>query len=223
MKILVKLPTKGRKEKFFSVLDIFYNLCEDGKNTHYLITLDNNDFTMNRNDVKNRLSEYENLNYIFGNSISKLSATNRDLEKFNNWDVLVLASDDTIPIVQGWDRIIREKMTENYPDTDGVLHFNDGHQNDNLNTLPILGKKYYDRFGYVQFPEYKSTFADNEFMEVSKLLNKTKYFDQVIIEHQHPDWGYGERDYAHKENYDNFNYDSNLFKVRKTFNFGLNL
>jgi len=223
MKILVKLPTKGRKEKFFSVLDTFYDLCEDVENTNYLITLDNNDYTMNRQDVKNSFSEYENLNYTFGNSVSKLSATNRDLDKFNDWDILVLASDDTIPLVQGWDNVIREKMKEHFPDTDGVLHFNDGHQKDNLNTLPILGKKYFDRFGYVQFPEYKSTFADNEFMEVSKLLNKRIYFDQVIIEHQHPDWGYGERDYAHKENIKNYDFDRNLFMVRKIFNFGLNL
>jgi hypothetical protein len=223
MKILVKLPTKFRKDKFFNTLDIFYNLCDDIDNTFFLITLDNDDYIMNTNEVKEKLSSYKHLTYYFDNSISKLSATNRDLDKFTNWDILVLASDDTIPLIKCWDRIIREKMLESFPDTDGVLHFNDGHQEDRLNTLPILGKKYFDRFGYVQYPEYKSVYADNEFMEVSKLLNKTKYYNIVIIEHQHPDWGYGKHDYAHKENYQNLTHDSNLFNKRKSLNFNLNI
>lgn len=221
MKILVKLPTKKRKDKFFETLDIFYKLCEDIEKTSFLITLDNDDTEMNNEFVKNKLKLYQNLDYTFGDSPSKLFATNRDLENFQDWDILVLASDDTIPMIYGWDHKIRSMMIENFPDTDGVLHFNDGHQKQNLNTLPILGKKYFDRFGYVQYPGYKSVYADNEFMEVSKILNKVIYLDEVIIEHQHPDWGYGRHDYAHNENYKNLNHDTNLFNNRKKINFEL--
>jgi hypothetical protein len=222
MKLLVKLPTKRRKEKFFSVLDKFIDLSEKPENVHYVITLDNNDEIMNTSEVKERFRKYENLSYIYGDSKSKLDATNRDLDLFKSWDILVLASDDTIPLVKGWDTIITTKMIEHFPDTDGTLHFNDGHQKDALNTLPILGKKYFDRFGYVQFPEYKSVYADNDFMSVARILNKIVYFSDVIIEHQHPDWGYGTRDYAHTENYQNLKHDSDLFEYRKSINFGIN-
>ena len=92
MKILVKLPTKKRKEKFFSTLDIFYNLLDDIENTAFLITLDDDDDDMVNDEVLNKLTGYKNLSYTVGKSIHKLSATNRDLEKFNDWDILVLAS-----------------------------------------------------------------------------------------------------------------------------------
>ena len=63
-------------------------------------------------------------------------------------------------------------MTELYPNTDGVLWFNDGNQGNRLNTLCILGKKYYERFNYIYHPDYTSLWADNEFMDVANLLNK---------------------------------------------------
>jgi hypothetical protein len=220
-KILVKLPTKFRKEKFFTTLDIFYKMCSDLENTFFLITIDDDDDVMNSEEVSKKMKSYKNLNFYSGYSKSKLSATNRDLEKFTDWDIMVLASDDTIPVLNGWDQDIRENMKTFFSDTDGVLWYNDGFQGNRLNTLPILGKKYFDRFGYVQYPEYKSCFADNEFMEVSKILNKYKYIDKTIIQHQHPDWGFGQKDYAHDENVKNFNYDSNLFNERKKINFNL--
>ena len=58
-----------------------------------------------------------------------------------------------VPLVNGYDTVIKEKMTLHYADTDGVLWFNDGHQEKKLNTLCILGKKYYDRFGYIYHPD----------------------------------------------------------------------
>jgi hypothetical protein len=125
------------------------------------------------------------------------------------------------PKVKGYDNIIRNKMKEHYPDTDGVLWFNDGHQGNNLNTLCILGKKYYERFNYIYHPEYKSVWSDNEFMLVGNLLQKQTYFDEVIIEHEHPDWGYGKRDTIHQVNSINESHDRNLFMSRKQNNFYL--
>jgi hypothetical protein len=59
-------------------------------------------------------------------------------------------------------------------------------------------------------------------MSVAKILNKIVYFSDVIIEHQHPDWGYGNYDYAHVENNQNLGHDANLFNYRQSINFGIN-
>ena len=126
-----------------------------------------------------------------------------------------------IPVIQGFDTIIKNKMTEHYPDTDGVLWFNDGYQGNKLNTLCILGKKYYDRFNYIYNPEYKSVWSDNEFMDVANILNKQTYFDEVIIRHEHPDWGFGKNDLIHQENIKNESFDRQVFYRRKNINFGL--
>ena len=138
-----------------------------------------------------------------------------------DFDIVLLASDDMVPQIKGFDTIIKEKMLSNYPDTDGVLWFNDGYKGDTLNTLCILGKKYYDRFNYIYNPEYKSVWCDNEFMDVSKLLNKVTYFDITIIRHEHPDWGFGSNDSIHMSNIKNESNDRITYERRKKINFNL--
>ena len=126
------------------------------------------------------------MNYFFGKSESKIDAVNRDLNDFKKeWDIIVLLSDDMVPVCLGFDDIIRNKFNEHYPDFDGVTWFNDGFQKNRINTLCILGKKYYDRFNYIYHPDYKSLYCDNEFTDVANRLGKQKYFDVVIIEHRH--------------------------------------
>jgi hypothetical protein len=221
MKLLIKFPTRGRKNKFFTVLKQYQKLCEDIDNTFFLITLDNDDKEMNSPEVEDIFNTFKNLKYVYGDSTSKIHAVNRDIETVDEWDIVLLASDDMAPKVKGYDNIIRNKMREHYPDTDGVLWFNDGHQGNNLNTLCILGKKYYERFNYIYHPEYKSVWSDNEFMLVGDILKKQTYFDEVIIEHEHPDWGYGRRDNIHIVNSMNESHDRNLFVSRKQNNFYL--
>jgi hypothetical protein len=114
-----------------------------------------------------------------------------------------------------------EKMTELYSDTDGVLWFNDGFQGKKLNTLSILGKKYYDRFGYIYNPEYLSVWSDVEFMDVANILQKQTYFDLIIIKHEHPDWGYGNRDKVHELNSRHNLIDEEIYYKRKKNNFNL--
>jgi hypothetical protein len=221
MKLLIKFPTRNRKNKFFTVLKQYQRLCEDIENTFFLITLDNDDDEMNSPEVADIFTTFKNIKYVYGDSTSKIHAINRDIETIDEWDIVLLASDDMTPKVKGYDNIIRNKMKEHYPDTDGVLWFNDGHQGNNLNTLCILGKKYYERFNYIYHPEYKSVWSDNEFMLVGNILKKQTYFDEVIIEHEHPDWGYGNRDVIHRINSQNESHDRNLFTTRKNNNFYL--
>lgn len=222
MKLLIKFPTRGRKEKFLSTLDLYHNKCVDKKNTFYLISIDGDDPEMNNEDVLNRLNSYENTKVVIGRSVSKIDAVNRDLNEYDQeWDIVLLASDDMLPQINGYDNIIRDNMKFNYPDTDGILWFNDGYQGNRLNTLSILGKKYYERFNYIYHPDYKSCWSDNEFMVVGNILKKQSYIDMVIIRHEHPDWGHGDKDYVHENNIKDFHYDHNVYKLRELNNFYL--
>ena len=145
MKLLIKFPTRGRPNKFLETLTRYIDYLDD-KSTQIIVTCDNDDESMKQEDIQSYLVSQENVGVFFGNSKTKIEAVNANLENAD-FDILLLASDDMIPIVTGYDTIIKEKMSEYYPDTDGVLFFNDGYQKDRLNTLCILGKKYYDRFG----------------------------------------------------------------------------
>lgn len=219
MKILIKFPTRNRKDKFFQVLDLYYQFASNLDKLEFLITLDSDDTSMNTPEVIKKLETYKNLKFVYGTSNNKIHAVNRDIED-SDWDIILLASDDMIPKEKGYDEHIRFNMSINYPDTDGILWYNDGNRKD-LNTLCILGKKYYKRFNYIYHPDYKSLWADNEFMTVGNILKKQTFIDKVIIHHEHPDWGYGGRDVIHSLNTQHDRYDRDTFLRRQKINFEL--
>ena len=191
MKLLIKFPTRNRPTKFIEVLDLYYNNLSDKDNTKFIISCDIDDETMNNDLMTNKLKKYKNLEFYYSYNKNKIEAVNADMNGLL-FDIVLLASDDMIPQVFGYDDIIRNNMRSLYPDTDGVLWYNDGLKGRQLNTLCILGKKYYDRFGYIYHPSYKSQWCDNEFMVVGDILKKQTYIDNMIIKHIHPpsmgDW-----------------------------------
>jgi len=220
MKLLIKFPTRSRRKQFFETFDKYQEYISE-PTTRFLITIDEDDSDMNNDEVLAILESYDNVSFVIGQSNSKIHAINRDIDTSEDWDIILLASDDMIPQVKGFDKVINTLMNANYPDTDGILFFNDGFKGQELNTLCILGKKYYERFNYIYYPEYKSTWCDNEFMDVANILKKQTYIDDVIIRHEHPDYGLAARDEVHSKNFQNENHDKSLYLSRKQINFGL--
>lgn len=220
MNILVKFPTRGRPDLFFKTLEIYYSQASKFGKMHFLVSIDNDDPYMNTDKVKAKLTTYVNLSFHLGDSKNKIDAVNRDMNFAPEYDIILLASDDMIPQVYGYDEIIRKNMQEHYPDTDGILFFNDGYRGKELNTLCILGKKYYQRFNYIYNPEYLSLFADNEFMDIGWMLNKQTYFDDVIIRHEHPEHGFHmQKDRIHELNEIHYVTDLRVYQKRKSNNF----
>jgi len=185
MRLLIKFPTRSRPTKFLEVLKKYVIGSHDMSKTRIIVSIDEDDATMTNEVIARAKSFHQNIEVIKGPSSGKVRAINRDMPDPSEFDILLLASDDMVPYVNGYDRIIRDSMEQLYPDTDGVLFFNDGYSGRRLNTLVICGSKYYSRFGYIYHPEYKSLFCDNEFMDEANRLGKQTYYDQPIIKHEH--------------------------------------
>ncbi len=222
MNLLVKFPTRARPDKFFQVLDKYYELLDDLDQTQFIISCDHDDLTMNCKSSIEKLKSYKNLKFYFGDNKNKIEAINADMERLE-FDIILLASDDMIPQEQGYDLIIKKAFQKFFPDTDGVLWFSDGYQGANLNTLCILGRKYYNRFGYIYNPSYKSLWCDNEFTDISRKLNKVKYIPHVIIKHEHPVWLGQQWDELQIKNDSFNNVDKQTYEKRKKNNFDLYL
>jgi hypothetical protein len=188
MKILVKFPTRTRPEQFLKTLNDWYKKAKDNSNIEYLISYDKDDSTMTPGIIAKANSLGKNIKMVAGLSKSKIDACNRDMKKTLKWDIVLLISDDMFVQVEGWDEIIRDKMKDHYPDTDGCLWFNDSHQN-RICTLSCMGRKYYERFNYLYHPSYKSLWCDNEYTDVAKKLHRMTYIDFKLVNHQHPCWG----------------------------------
>lgn len=218
--ILIKFPSRSRPNKLLSTFKTYMEKANNISRIKTLISLDEDDKTVTEDLLEKLRSISRNIYIHIGESKGKIGAVNRDMEYAGKYDILLLASDDMIPIVKGYDDIIRNHMTDYYPDNDGVLWYNDEFQGKNLNTLCILGKRYYDRFGYIYHPSYKSLWCDNEFMEVANRLGKQTYFDKVIIKHEHPsNVSTTENDNLYKNNDKFYDSDHKNFIERKAKSF----
>lgn len=224
MKILYKFASRTRPKKFLEVIEnIYINQRHD--DFSILATLDIDDKTMNNEDMIEKMKLYDKLYPIFGKSATKIEAYNRDMELAPEWDLIVLLSDDMLFVQNGFDREIIKDMEESFTDLDGIIHYNDGNQKDNVITMAIMGKPYYQRFNYFYHPSYISLWCDNEQMEVGKILGKYKYMghNKIIFRHLHPAWGFGVMDEQYRKNEDRnvWDIDERNFNQRKKINFGL--
>lgn len=185
-KLVIKIPTRERPRIFFACLDRYYELLSNRNRVFFLITCDTDDLSMNCAAVRSRLAGYSGLSVVYGPRVSKIEAYNRDIGCVEDFDLLLLASDDTWPLVKGYDDIIIQAVLKRAPDFDCVVKFGDGRSKSYLNPFPVFGKKFYQRFGYFYQPDYKSLFCDLELTYVSKLLGKELAIEQDLIRHDHP-------------------------------------
>lgn len=225
MKLLFKFPSRSRKDKMFNCIE---NIIAMARTDDYKIqlTLDYDDPAVIGDDIKERIASYgDKVFALWGQSESKIHAVNRDMEFSGEWDVCLVHSDDFWITKPGFDVSVVENMTQWFPDTNGVLHYPDQVAGQRLITYSIIGREYYDLFKYLYFGGYWSVYADNEFTDVSKLLNRYKYVPEKFLEHRHSIWGFGPPDELLKktENPANYKIDGELYKIRKAFNFYLNL
>lgn len=208
--ILVKFPTR-RIELCASTIQKYIDMASDINNIRFIVSIDNDQ----SEHVTFLESIHPSISVFTGEPKGKVAAINRNIPRSSSFDIVLLASDDMIPVVHGYDQIIIDTMKQFYPDTDGVLFFNDGFQENRLNTLVICGSKYYDRFGYLYNPEYKSLYCDNEFTDVAKRLNKQTYIHQIIIRHEHPYNLHLADDTLYQINDSFMNYDKNVYNRRR--------
>ena len=200
MKLLFKYPTRARLDWFKQTLEKYYEMMSGSNPFQFLITLDDDDEQMNSEEARWFMEQFRGLSYQYNNHQSKIEACNADMDLLTDWDIVILVSDDMVPQQSGFDIQIVDDMETHFPDTDGCLFYDDGlFSKDNTSTLSILGRKYYDRFGYIYHPDYKSFYCDNEYTEVARSLGKMAYSPNVIIKHEWTGGG-GSEDALYRRN-----------------------
>lgn len=200
MKILYKIASRSRPDKFFKTLDNVTSLMERDNYT-VLASLDVDDIEMRPNKIVDRLNTYKNIQVHWGISNTKIEAINRDIGLCNEWDILVNLSDDQEFTVKGFDTRIVSDMQKYFPDTDGMLWYNDDTFNgEKMCTMSIIGRKYFERTGYIYLPEYKSVYCDEHETRKAKALNKIQYSSDVLYLHKHWIIGTAEQDELNRRN-----------------------
>ena len=211
MKILYKFATRSRPEKAAAVIQ---NILMNAEHAEFsvLMAIDSDDSTMADFVLQNGVEA------AYGTSKSKIEAINRDIPA-DGWDILINVSDDQLFTVKGFDLDILIAMGNN---TDQFLHFPDGFVNERLCTMTIIGKKYYDRFGYVYHSDYASLWCDNEAQEEAIRLGCYKYVDKHIFIHNHPAWIGGKVDAQLEYTQKFYRQDERTYNKRRSLGFPIN-
>ena len=179
MKLLVRMPTRSRPQQALAVLTKYREMA--GLPIAIEVVVDDSDESMTL-DVLRHLNAL-GCAVTTGAHKSKIEAVNGGRVK--DWDVLLLASDDMVPVKDGYAVRVLSAMAEHFPQLDGALYFDDNYVGRKLCTLPVMGRRLYDQFGYVYHPAYKSFFCDNEQTEVLQATKRLVYIDEKLIEHRH--------------------------------------
>lgn len=212
MKILYKLTTLNRPIRAQKAIDSV-NKLSSSLNYFIAVSVDEGD------ESANELKNYDAM-YI-GTSTGKINAINRDMDKISmdyKWDILVNLSDDQVFIMEKFDSIIRECFADG--NLDKFIHFPDGNQN-NLATMTIVGRTYYERDNFIYHPDYLSVYADNEAQDVAILRRCYQFNPNQIFLHEHPAWGKAQNDtlYLINENPQLYAKDQATYERRKAKNF----
>jgi hypothetical protein len=217
MKICLKYPTRERPTLFLKTLQRQIEYLSGKHEYQVVISCDEDDRTMNTPDMRAWISAHPFCEVFYNPPPqTKVSAINANIEG-RDFDLLILCSDDMVVQTPGYDDRIATLLFQHFPDGDGVLHTNDGRTGKSLNTLAMMGREYYDRFGYIYHHSYRGLWCDNELQDVSERLHRSVYVDEVIFRHE---WTTATgKDPLHCRNEAYYQTDAENFERRKAAGF----
>jgi hypothetical protein len=203
-------------------LATYIRLANNPSQLGVAISCDTNDDTMKDTTELQRILAPCGWNRIFYSpNKTKIEACNANMDEIDwDWDIVVLVSDDMVPQIRGYDDVIRNHMMAKFPDRNGILWFNDGCQEDKLNTLCVFGRTFYQNQGFMYHPEYKSLFCDTELTDKCRAEYKDicSYIPYCIIRHEHPGTGFAQNmDRLYEVNQRYWNEDMYTYIRRKTY------
>jgi len=216
MKFLFKFPSRGRPELFMKTLKKHVEFLSGNHEYKFIFSFDEDDNKMKDPNLIDSLNSM-GINYqlFYGYNKNKIEAINNNLID-EDFDILMLIADDMIPTLKNYDEIIYEIFEKSEHKLDATIHFNTPRWADILDVWCIMGKNYYDRFKYIYHPEYKSIFCDNEYTEVSTILNRRIFSEICLFEHRnHEQIG----DETEVRNWQFNNEDTLTYNKRKENNF----
>ena len=168
-------------------------------------------FSLDNDDVQGTLYEGH---CIYNNNRSAIDAVNKGAEMATG-DLFIVVSDD-FSCPDHWDSLLLRGLQGK---SDYCVKTLDGLQ-PTLITLPIMDRVYYERFGYIYYPDYQHMFCDQEMTAVAHMLGKAITLP-IMFPHNHYTTGKFERDGITIRNNSTWQQGELLLNQRLKTNFGI--
>lgn len=152
-------PTRHRSKQAFETHSKWMSLAESFYNIEYILSVDTDD-----------PFDYEKIfwqaHVLRSDNKTAIEAINRGAE-IAEGDLLLVVSDD-FDCFEHWDTALLRSLRGR---EDFIVKTQDGIQK-TLITLPIMDRKYYERFGYIYHPDYLHMHCDEEMTIVGHMLGR---------------------------------------------------
>jgi len=125
--------------------------------------------------------------YIVGPRIPLSKIYNKLAAVFQG-DIIMYGADDMVFRKKGWDDLVRADFAK-YPDHILLVHAFDGLQTERCATFGFLHRKWLETLGFLFPPHLAIIYQDNWLADVSRALNRSVYYDFMIVEHLHHNVG----------------------------------
>lgn len=202
-------PSRGRVDKSKATIEKW--LSNSGyTDIEIIISIDSDD---PQKDLY--ISEYSWQKVIINDNRSAVDAIN-NAAKESKGDIIIVVSDDT-DCPNNWANKILNAVSYR---EDFVLKVGDGIQNW-LCTMPVIDRKYYERFGYIYYPEYSHMFCDTEFTHIADCLGKIIQRNDLRFPHEHYCVGKAKKDHINERADATWKQGMQLYLKRVRERFGL--
>ena len=213
MKISIIHPSRNRPKMAFDTIKEWLGRAKNPENIQYILSLD---------EDESMKDQYVSYLAPYKETVKICESTNRSaIDAINNgalWcehDLFVVVSDD-FECPQHWDEQLVQLLDGK---EDYVVKTQDGTQ-PWIITLPIMDRTYYNRFGYIYYPEYRHMFCDTEMSHVGALLGRT-ITSNIVFPHRHYTTGAMKKDAVNVRNDSTWTQGEELYLERLRANFGI--
>jgi hypothetical protein len=196
-------PSRGRAQRAFDAAKNW--ITKAGQDVEYILSLDLDDPIRYLNPFGKT---------IINNNRSAVDAIN-NAAKISTGQILVVMSDDFDCPMDWAVKIIEEANGRK----DWIMKTQDGTQGWII-TLPVMDRTYYNRFGYIYYPEYRHMFCDTELTAVADLTSR-KISSPLVFKHNHYSVTGTDRDDVSVRADKTWEQGERLFIERYKVNFGL--
>lgn len=214
-KISVIHPSRNRADIALEVLLNWFHKADDY--FEYILAIDSDDEQVRQ--YTDQLGRFDReygcqSKCIIGEHRSAIHAINESARHATG-DILIVISDDfDCPL--SWDTKLIKAVEDK---EDFCVKTKDGIQ-PTLMTLPIMDRKYYERFGYIYHPDYIHMYSDQEMTAVAHMLGRNLDVD-LLFPHNHYTTKKFKKDSISVRNDATYPQGKKVFDSRLRNNFGI--
>lgn len=226
IKVSVIHPSLWRPKQAFSTYQEWMVAAEKPEEIEYLVGLDDND--PNVEEYKTLFggeTKFGRVEVNVGDSRNPVATVNRSASILSPTSELIVVVADDMATIPRWDKELLALLegVDNFSNPK-FIGVSDGLQSyDKLLVYLIVNKAWYNKFGYLLYPEYDGVYADNDANAVARRLDCIIDAPQLLFQHRHYLIGLSPFDdtYAKVNNPESYKRNWPIYEKRIARNFDL--